>query len=215
MRYWERQPIPVYAFLVLVNEWPPVLPKRLYTVRITEQIVHYGIPNQSMVRLRTSECADAETVDEDLRQFVTEVVPGDTAAMFLRRGIVAPVPDIQQLSEKRFIISYGVPYLQQIQDNIRDASIIGLFEALASETRNPERKMMRKRFEAVASLFEDELHVFGLSMLVRAAHVDGEIGKAKEYVHRALARIEADTSSNIAIKESHKDKLRELLKDFE
>jgi hypothetical protein len=217
LRYWERQPIPVYAFLVLVNKWPPVFPDRLYTIRITEHIIRNSIPTQSKkVRLKTSDWADVKTIDEDLQQFVSTIVPSETAAMLLSRGIVAPIPYTQDTNEQHFVVRYGVPYLPKILENIRDASIIGLHDALTSEANIPENKKIRKRFEAIASLFEDELHDFGLSMLVRAAHTDGEIDKAKNYILRALTRVEADTSLlDVTPNEIRKDKLRRLLKDFE
>ena len=44
--------------------------------------------------------------------------------------------------------------------------------ALMAEHYRPEQKPIRRRFEEIARLFEDQMHDFGLSMLVRAAHAD-------------------------------------------
>ena len=37
--YWSKQPIPVYAFLVPVEKWPPEEPKIIYSIRLTEELI--------------------------------------------------------------------------------------------------------------------------------------------------------------------------------
>jgi hypothetical protein len=59
------------------------------------------------------------------------------------------------------------------------------------------------------------MHDWGLSMLVRAAHTDGDVERAKGYVHRAIARIAADESAPEAARRAHIAKIGILLKDFE
>jgi hypothetical protein len=59
------------------------------------------------------------------------------------------------------------------------------------------------------------MHKYGLSMLVRAAHVDGEVVVAKAYVHRALARISADRTLAEHQRVALCDEVRVLLDDLE
>lgn len=49
LRYWQRQPVPVYAFLVLVIGWPPPFPSRVYGIKITDRLVREGIPDRRTV----------------------------------------------------------------------------------------------------------------------------------------------------------------------
>ena len=74
---------------------------------------------------------------------------------------------------------------------------------------------IRRRFQALAEFFEDEMHEYGLSMLVRAAHIDGELDRAKAYVVRAIARIAADESIELGIRNERLNKIRVLLDDFD
>ena len=90
--YWQRQPIPVYAFLVPIDAWPPATPDKVFGVRITEHLVRNGLPSSETIKLETANCFGATSLDEDLRQFITKIVPWDSAALLMRRGIVAPIP---------------------------------------------------------------------------------------------------------------------------
>lgn len=214
LQYWAHQPIPVYVFLVPLEKWPPLLPKRIYSVRITDYILRHGIPNKSKARIKSPDWIDIETIESDLEQFVTEIIPWDTAALLIQKGIIAPVPDPHNSLEKRFPAGIGFPYLDKILESIRDTSVLGLVDALAAEQHNPDKRPIRRQFEAIAELFEDELHVLGLTVLVRAAHTDGAIEKAKTYIAKAVARIEQDPKLDIQAKREKIAQALSLLDDF-
>ena len=220
LRYWLQQPIPVYAFLVLVDKWPPSTPKRLYTIKISEQIIRKGIPDKKTLTLKTSEWADLDSIDEDLNFFVSKIVPWDTSILLLRHGIVTPIVQTEEIKGSVFTEGIAYLYLEKIIKGIMNTSAIGLKEALVFEHVDPTKKYIRKQFESVLRIFEDkfiepDLHNFGLSMLVRAAHIDGDIEKAKKYVHNAVARVEKSENLDQKIKQARIDKFNELLKDFE
>jgi hypothetical protein len=215
LRYWAQQPIPVYAFLVPVEGWPPDFPTRIYGVRITEYVVKNEIPNQSTVRLYSAGCFDVKIIDDDLTQFITQIVPWDTSALLIQKGIIAPIVDMTEASENRFPKGIGFRHLDKIIANIRDASVMGLIDSLVFEQVQPEKKLLRQRFEQVAKVFEDQMHVFGLSVLVRAAHSDGNLDKAKQYIYDAITRIEQDQTIPEDVKLTQITKIRILLNDFE
>ena len=212
--YWDRQPIPVYAFLVPLDGWPPRDPQRIYGVRITEQLVRGGVPDSATALLETSECFEASSLDVDLRQFVTKIVPWDTAAMLLKRGIVAPLPESTTGENLAFPMMIGIQYLPRILTTMRDASVHGLYHGLLGERANAAILPIRQRFQALAEFFENEMHDWGLSMLVRAAHTDGDIERAKGYVTRAMARISSDESVPAPVRAERVQKIRILLDDF-
>jgi len=215
LRYWALQPIPVYAFLVPIEGWPPDFPTRIYGVRITEYAVKNEIPNQSTVRLYSAGCFNIKIIDDDLKQFITQIVPWDTSALLVQKGIIAPIIEVPEASENKFPRGIGFRHLDKIIANIRDASVMGLIDALAFEQVQPEKKLLRQSFEKVAKVFEDQMHVLGLSALVRAAHSDGDIDKAKRYIYDAITRIEQDQTIPEEIKLSCISQIRILLKDFE
>jgi hypothetical protein len=192
LRYWARQPTPVYAFLVPVDGWPPARPERVFGIRLTEYIVRNELPTTARVKLSTKECFEAATVDADISQFLTEIVPWDTSALLLRRGIVAPMPQLPNQPDKRFPANIGYQYLPEVLSTIRDASVHGLAHALYAEQHGFGQKAIRKGFEKIARLFEREMHNWGLSVLVLAARQDDEFERAKGYITRAVARVQGD-----------------------
>lgn len=216
LRYWGRQPIPVYAFLVPVDSWPPKFPERLYTIKITDEIVRNGIPDdQKSIVLRTSEWADWESVDRDLTKFVSSIVPHDSSALLLQKGIVAAIPRFGDPSDRRFPVGIGARYVDEIWETVLNTSTIGLLNAMLMEEIDPRKKVIRKRFEKILLSCEENLTVLGISMLVRSAHADGEIEKAKSYVHRAFRRLEENTVLSPSEKNLKMSKLNRLLQDLE
>ena len=200
-----------------IGEWPPKAPDRIYGVRITEHLVSTGAPDSDSITLNTSDYFEMATLDADLEQFVKNVVPFDTSAMLMKRGIVAPLPggEGKPAWEQKFPSMIGVQYLPRLLTTMRDTSVQGLFHALLAEAADPAMVQTRRHFQALAEFFEDEMLEYGLSMLVRAAHFDGELDRAKAYVVRAMARIAADESIELGIRNERVNKIRVLLDDFD
>ena len=115
LEYWDRQPIPVYALLVPVDSWPPSEPDEIFGVRVTEELVKSGLPSAGSVTYRTTNGFERSSLDDDLRKFVTEIVPWDTSALLLKRGIVAPLPH----QPGRFPAGIGFQYLPKMLTSIR------------------------------------------------------------------------------------------------
>ena len=214
LEYWDRQPIPVYAFLVPVTTWPPSQPEKIYGINITRNLVVEGLPENGSVTYRASDSFEAETIDADLQQFITKIVPADTALLFLKKGIVAPLPKSDPDFDDEFPIGIGWQHLPKILDNMRNASVQGLVYSLIAENKGKDWKPFRNQFEAIANLFEEQMHDFGISMLVRAAEHDGDIEKAKGYIYRAIDRIFEDQCLSADAKSTRLSKMRTLLEDF-
>lgn len=213
--YWDRQPIPVYAFLVPFEGWPSAAPDKIYGVRITEQLVRNGIPESLTVTYRTSDCFSANSLDHDLNEFISKIVPWDTSAMLLKRGIVAPLPKTSTGSEDAFPSGIGFQDLPRILTTMRDAAVHGLSHSLIAEHVEPTMHPLRCQFQALAEFFEDSMHNLGLSMLVRAAHFDGDTERAKGYVLRAIARIDSDQTLSESGRAAQVQRIRILLDDFD
>jgi Domain of unknown function (DUF4365) len=214
LHYWGRQPIPVYTFLVPIETWPPQPPQRIYGIRITEQIIRDGIPPQSTVRLKASDWFSSDDMDQDLAKFISEIVPWDGVALLLRKGIIAPIPEYKERKDQRFPHGLAFKYADKILENIRDTSVVAGFETLMAEHHNPAQREKRKRFEQIAVLFQEELHELGTSFLVRAAHVDGDIPKAKAYVIDALNRVQQYSTMSEEIKRERTMRLEVLLDEL-
>ena len=233
LEYWDRQPIPVYALLVPVDSWPPSEPDVIFVVRVTEELVKGDLPTTSSITYHTKHGFERSSLDDELRKFVTDIVPWDTSALLLRRGIVAPLfgqPD-------RFPVGVGFQYLPQVLSSIRDASVQGLFHVIMGERVEAERRKLglthslsllpevkevstsweplRKHFEKIATSFEDDIHPFGLSVLAWSARDGGDFESAKAYLLLALARIGADSSLQEPERSARLTEVQKLLEEFE
>lgn len=111
--------MPVYAFLVPVIGWPPRSPSRIYGIKITDRLVREGIPDQRHVRYITSEWFDADTVDTDINQFLSRVVPVDAAALLISKGVVLPIEWPDEREETHFPRDLVMKHLDTIEDAVR------------------------------------------------------------------------------------------------
>jgi len=215
LAYWDRQPIPVYALLVPLPEWPPTAPRIVYGVRVTEALVRDGLPSTASRTLRTSDSFELSTIDADLLTFVTEIVPWDTAVLGLKRGIVSPLPARSDDAPQRFPRDIGWQYLERTLSTIRDAAMGGLYHALIGEKLGLGSRELRGRFEAIVRLYGDDIPDFGLSMLVRAAHTDGDLPRARRLVQRALVRFDSDQTRSPEERRQRAENLRALLNELD
>jgi hypothetical protein len=208
LKYWARQPIPVYVFLVPINNWPPKKPQKIYTIRITNQIVvNGGIPT-TYSTFRTSEYADEKTIDDDLKVFVNEVVPADTALLGYSKGIANNIEKDFDNGYQRFVRGDVIlKYTGQFFDKIRDALILLGSEAFEREDKNPKLVFLRR----YASHLAEELvgihamNEMGISFLLKSALKDGNLTKANEILQKLTQSINSRTD----ISEEAKSELRE------
>ncbi len=191
LRYWSRQPVPVYAFLVPVIGWPPETPNYIYGIRLTDKIVKQGIPDRQTIRYRSSEGFAMETLDADLAKFVREIVPYDAATLLVPKGLIAPIEKPEKSIQDSFPMEVVLPHLDSVIASIRFASEISLAEIIESRTRNPRHLEIRRILDKVLRLCIDELNVLGLSSLANSAFMNGEVQLARECLERAKVKLEA------------------------
>lgn len=219
LHYWKKQPIPVYALLVPIYNWPPVRPEKVFGIKLTDQIITKGIPPRKTVEYITNECFEYNNLEEDLRKFITEVVPIDATRLHLRNGIVSPLPGDFADDEKRFPDWSGFRNIEQVilrvLDTIRDGAVFSLMYSIFAERNNPSFRPIRKKIEVIAQLFEENMPPFGTAILVRSAHEDMEIEKAKSYIYSAIDRVDKDIKLSDEKKHEKIEKLQTLLRDFE
>ena len=232
LEYWDRQPIPVYALLVPVDSWPPSEPDAIFLVRVTEELVKGDLPATNSITYHTKDGFERDSLDDELRKFVTDIVPWDTSALLLRRGIVAPLSG----QPGSFTAGVGFQYLPQVLSSIRDAAIQGLFHVttgqsieaelqerglthlssslLGSKDPSSSWEPLRKHFAKIAATFEEDMHHFGLSVLAWSARDVGDFESAKMYLHLALTRIAADRGLQDQERSTRLTEVRELLEIF-
>lgn len=209
LEYWARQPIPVYAFLVPVLEWPPKYPERVYGIPITRKIIEDGIPESKTVKLETSEGTEFASVDNDWNKFISQIVPADTAILLFSKGVISKI-DFVGSAQQHFPKGFALKYSDKIMDAIRDSVVVLGSETLESE--NDEYKGYRQACEDIASLYTKWMHDLGAKFLVESALRDGNIRRALEYVNKIQQGIIARTDIDEAKKGNLLSNIEDLRK---
>lgn len=109
LHYWSRQPVPLYAFLVPIHNWPPALPERIFIVQLTKWILDNGIPEQQKTKtIETSHVIEASNIDRYLSHLIQTEIPHDTAILLIDKGIFAPLPKGQNSDPESFPFPFGL-----------------------------------------------------------------------------------------------------------
>lgn len=204
LEYWARQPIPVYAFLVPVIDWPPKYPDRIYAVRITKHVIENGLPIKDTIKLETSECTEFASIDKDWNQFIAEVVPVDSAILLLSKGLVTNVEFLGS-KQTHYAKGFVLKYADEILNKARDAIIMLGSEAL--ERQNDDYKGIRHLCEDLASFFIRNMHELGVNFLVKSALRDGNSQRALQYVDKIQREVESRKDIDEATKLEYTSKL--------
>jgi hypothetical protein len=207
LRYWQRQPVPVYAFLVPVLDWPPTLPSRVYGVSITEKLINDGIPDQKYVRYSTSGWFDADKIDVDLDQFLSRVVPVHTASLLLPKGVVLPIEWPEEREETHFPKGQVLKNIDTIESVIRHSAELCLVELIEDVSNLAKTVDVRKRLETILSQYEDNLTALGASALANSAVIDGNFKKAGKFLDLAEA-ITLSSQVDEATRQSRLERIR-------
>jgi hypothetical protein len=178
LRYWIRQPVPVYAFLVPVPSWPPAELDTIFGVNISRNLLMDGIPDQEWVRYTTTDCFEAATLDEDLTQFITRVVPVDSAILLLPHGVIAAIEFPEERAETHLPQGFALRYFDTIENTIRLSLEIGLAELLIEENLSQEDHERRQRISRILSEYDNDLNAIGASILAQSACIDGDFERA-------------------------------------
>jgi len=207
LEYWARQPIPVYAFLVPVVDWPPKYPDRIYAVRITKHVIENGLPKSDSIKLETSECTEFASIDKDWNQFVTEVVPVDSAILLLSKGLVTNVEFLGS-KQTHYAKGFALNYSDAILNKIRDGIVLLGTDAL--ERQNDDYKGIRHLCEDLASFFVGNMHELGMNFLVESALKDGNAQRALQYIDRVQQEVKSRMDIDDATKLEYGSKLDAL-----
>jgi hypothetical protein len=210
LEYWSRKPVPVYAFLVPILTWPPQEPETIWGVKITDSIIRNGIPDQTTIRYATNEGFEAATIDEDVEKFDKTIVPFDTAAMFLPKGLVAPIVKLEESPLEKFPSDLAIKYLDQILRSIQYASELTLADLVQHEAVRSPQVEIRHKMHSITKVIEEDLTLLGLSSLANSAHLDGETREAIRLFERAREWVKSSKLSK-GEKESRLEELDRIL----
>ncbi len=205
LRYWKRQPVPVFAMLV-PEPSPPEVEPAVYVINVTRRLLFQ--PGGSGGTLRSDECwapGDPRVVQE----FLSNVVPRTTAEMQCMRGVVEPA----ETPTPDYVLT--IPYVpvlrfkKEILDQLRITAVHSILFGLAGpECEEEDDKAFRRRLARVVELFdnkehggEDKPHVMFHGdwhyendvARAQSSHADGDFEEAVQSYQEAVDHIRGDT----------------------
>lgn len=214
LQYWQRQPIPVYVFLVPIDTWPATFPKEIFVICMSRYLIRSGVPKQATIRIKSDGSFEYDILDEDLKLFITKIVPWDTQALLLQQGIAAPLSNLSQTLEDIFPAAIGFGHLEKMRKAIIDTAVVGLLNSLIVEKIKPEFRKLRHDFEMVVSSFYPFLSPLGISALINAAQADGNLERARAMVNEVIMKTQNNTSLDDDTRSKLITQWEELLKDL-
>lgn len=177
LEYWAKQPIPVYAFLVPVLDWPPADPEIVFGIRLSEYIIRNGIPEQGHITLSTENGFEKDTRTKDLINFIRKIVSWDSAIILLDKGIIAPV-GIDEDKNNSYIYPAGIGsnYIDNVMRNLYDSSVwIGLENIESFNNLSERNKNDLVLLSGFIQLFHRKnFHMLGLEYLLKFAKIVNE-----------------------------------------
>ncbi|MFZ2473224.1 MAG: DUF4365 domain-containing protein [Methanothrix sp.] len=209
IKYWSRQPVPVFAFIVCVPNWPST--DSIYPFYIID-IKSYAFQNQRLLEggehtLRSNFTINSE---EKLKDFILNMIPYISAYHKISEGIVPSMPSIDPEYEVKSVMESSHLYLDRILWQIRRTSaraIIGSYDH-ALESDNIKKNI--KKLKIVSAAFKDDLHWETPFSIGLASSLDGDYAEAKVFFSKALEIIKMDP--NIQGKDNW-ERTKEYLKE--
>jgi len=180
LRYWARQPVPVYAAL-LPLEWPVQRDPDVYVVDLTSWFLEHEVPQSGTVRLHSTTVWGAGEHGQ-VEEFVRRAVPQAFARLQCRNGVVVHIPTRTPEYVKTFphlpVSRFQEHILVQIR---RTAAFSVLFLHDANELSG-KNDSFRRKLAQIVEQFEGDMHWENFMACALSYHADGQFeSAAKKY----------------------------------
>lgn len=192
--YWRNQPVPVFAALIPAHTWPPpsVLEPTLdvYIVDISSQLLDnpsLGAAQES-ISLSSDYRFRIESLREDMRRFVHEIVPQVSARLLTSKGVIPPIPEPEQTYVKRMPDVPAHKYQREIAMQIRRTASTATISSYNNGQLSNLDVEFRKKMKAILGLYGSwwDAH-FARGLL---HHTAGEFTDAVKAYDRSIQTLE-------------------------
>jgi hypothetical protein len=196
LKYWLRQPVPVFAAL-LSTEWPVRKDPSIYVVPITTILLTRARTHGKTATLR-SDFVLRPGIQADLKTFLGQVVPDAAAQLECRKGIVAPRP---QLFPEYVRSTPPMPvtrFAEEILDQIRTTATMSVVSLWLQKQLFGANLPFVQRLAGVVEQFADDPHWETSMALGLSRHADGDYIRAQEFYDEAKSRMERDLNLDVS-----------------
>jgi hypothetical protein len=195
LKYWFRQPVPVFAALV-PTEWPVVEEPTIHIVDVTTQILknlnYLERQSVNLVSEYSWQAGDRSSVVD----FLEQVVPATAARLQVRNGVVARIP---QQTINYVHTTPSVPVLAFQKEILTQLRSTAAHAVIFSATDEPTDAHEFRRFLArIIELFtnsqfrQHNYHWENFFSLALSKHLDQDYAKAESLYEEAQNCIHAD-----------------------
>lgn len=189
LRYWAKQPVPVFAALV-PTDWRPKQVPDVYVVDITTQLLFGRADSESKSITLHSDYHWPKGNWECVRKFLTEDVPDSTARLQCSKGVVAPSPTSTPKYLRRIPEVPVARFKKYIQDQLRvTAAYSVLF--LEAENETPDEADFRRLCVRIVEQFHNE-HWEDFMARAQSSHADQNFDDAIQWYQKAQDSILGD-----------------------
>ncbi len=192
LRYWWRQPVPVFVALVPVD-WPVDREPDVHLIDVSGDLLRrHGAPDgpgsMALPSTLTWRAGDRGAV----KQFLTDLVPAAAARLQVRHGMVAGTPSLVPRYETTVPHVPVSLFKEEILDQIRHTAAFGILNLRLDRALGRENSGFRRRLAKVLAAFEDDEHCETSEARAVSCHEDGQHEEAVNFYDRALASIHRD-----------------------
>ena len=202
LRYWFRQPVPVFAALVPVD-WPVANDPTVYVIDISSKLLD-GVATLTL----ESDYKWRPRKRQDVKDFLSRAVPISAARLQCSRGVVATVPTLRPAYELKAPLVPVTRFRLPILNQIRTTAAFSILFLHALGELNVDSNA-RRLLASVVEQFGDDPHWENFMARALSYHADEQFAVAVEYYNRAKKCIEDD--SNV----SHLPEWKERVKGIE
>lgn len=212
LKYWARQPVPVFAALV-PGDWPPEeVDHPVYIVDLTSRLLEEDSWGRQGTKTLSSSIKWEAGNREDVRGFLSREMPDTWARLLIRYGMVGqvPTPHPQYIEE-----APSVPvskYQRKILDQVRRTAALSILFLHFAKELGEDNETFRRTLARILEQFEGDLHWETYLARALSCHADGQFDQAVQLYRSAEAIIIGDPK--FASKARHLDSYLTLIADL-
>jgi len=192
LQYWNRQPVPVLAFLV-PSGWPPRKIDYINVVDITFDLLEHGINNKDTKsqtlksKPQLALCvSDDKKLNEQLNRMLIDHLPMAVSAIYAEKGFVCEAPKPKEEYTKYFAGHFLSRNIDLIGKRMRHAVTFGIMQYISNGN---DVNGIPKIFLAALEAMHDDDHYEVHESLGMVYHQKNENNKALASFQKAIFHI--------------------------
>jgi hypothetical protein len=190
LKYWNRQPIPVFAALVPTG-WPVKDDPNVYVIDLVSQLLG-GLPAGQHTHTLYSDFTWERGNGQHIKDFLELAVPRSAARLLCRSGVIAATPTPEPSYEKKVPLVPVSRFQKEISDQLRRTAANSILFLFNTGEFGPETDTFRHIMAGIVEQCSDDQHWENYMARAISYHVDREFDAAAELYRQAIRSIQCD-----------------------